>query len=386
MPQIFISYAHEDKRWRDYVDGYVGDLSGQDGINVWSDQNIEAGDDWEKNILRALDVSDGVIFLVSAAFLRSRYIASVEVPIAVAKRAADGAHVWPLIISSCSWKRHKWLRRVQARPLEADALDLLPRPRRNKAMTAFAAEIYSKLVPAVGPSERVIVELYLPNNLADLDPKERAVKLRQIEEILATDGEIKIKRMKKGSTRLFVEMSAAQAEKITKMINAGVLPAEVFEFRRLLSDDERRGLELFIFRGEPVIRDEAVAALFGVATKVLNQAVKRNMDRFDDEHRFQLNDVEWDELRSQIVTTKTGRGGRRTPPYMFTEAGVMMASTVLRSDRAVEAAKLLVRVFVAARHEARDRRHNRFPVDDEAAITEGLKVFDGAREDDTGTG
>ncbi len=76
--------------------------------------------------------------------------------------------------------------------------------------------------------------------------------------------------------------------------------------------------------------DSDLAVLYGVETKVLLQAVKRNIDRFPSDFMFQLDNKEFAALRSQNVTSKTeGRGGRRTPPYVFSEQGVAMLATVL---------------------------------------------------------
>ncbi len=92
---------------------------------------------------------------------------------------------------------------------------------------------------------------------------------------------------------------------------------------------------LFI-RGEKVLLDEHLARLYGVQTKALVQATKRNLARFPVDFMFQLNNEEWENLRSQSVTSSPdGWGGRRTPPYAFTQEGVAMLSSILRSDQAV---------------------------------------------------
>jgi len=84
---------------------------------------------------------------------------------------------------------------------------------------------------------------------------------------------------------------------------------------------------ILVQRGHRVLLDEALAELYGVETKVLIQAVKRNLARFPPDFMFQLTDSEWASLRSQIVTSKLRRGGRRYPPYAFTEQGVAMLSS-----------------------------------------------------------
>lgn len=101
-------------------------------------------------------------------------------------------------------------------------------------------------------------------------------------------------------------------------------------------------------RDERVILDEELAALYGVTTKALNQAVRRNRARFPSDFMFQLGYEEWESLRSQSVTSN-GRGGRRTLPFAFTEQGVAMTSSVLHSRRAIAVNIEIMRAFVRLR-------------------------------------
>jgi DNA-binding PadR family transcriptional regulator len=94
--------------------------------------------------------------------------------------------------------------------------------------------------------------------------------------------------------------------------------------------------------------DADLARLYGVSTKVFNQAVRRNSDRFPPDFVFQLTDQEFYSLRSQIVTSKR-KGGRRYRPYAFTEQGVAMLSSVLRSKRAIRVNVEIMRAFVRLR-------------------------------------
>jgi hypothetical protein len=112
---------------------------------------------------------------------------------------------------------------------------------------------------------------------------------------------------------------------------------------------ERIERAIVAFRGGRVMLDADLAALYGVPVKSLNQAVKRNLDRFPADFMFQLTPAEFRRLRSQSVTSKTGRGGRRTAPYVFTEQGIAMLSSVLRSDRAVRVNIEIMRTFVRLR-------------------------------------
>lgn len=109
---------------------------------------------------------------------------------------------------------------------------------------------------------------------------------------------------------------------------------------------------IFVVRGRQVMLDEDLADLYGVETKRLIQQVQRNLKRFPQDFMFQLDKTETEALRSQIVTSKEGRGGRRYAPYVFTEQGVAMLSGVLRSDRAIAVNIEIMRVFVELRRVA----------------------------------
>ena len=109
---------------------------------------------------------------------------------------------------------------------------------------------------------------------------------------------------------------------------------------------ERR---IFLIRGQRVMLDADLAELYGVPTKSLNLAVKRNASRFPNDFTFQLSAAEADGLRFHFETSKPGRGGRRYLPYAFTEQGVAMLSSVLRSVRAVQVNIGIMRAFVRLR-------------------------------------
>ena len=118
---------------------------------------------------------------------------------------------------------------------------------------------------------------------------------------------------------------------------------------------------VFLVRGGKVLLDADLANLYNVATKVLNQAVKRNLDRFPADFMFQLTLEEWEGMRSQIVTSYPVNGTMKSQtvtasrrkltaiPYAFTEQGVAMLSSVLRSQRAVEVNIAIMRTFVQLR-------------------------------------
>lgn len=115
------------------------------------------------------------------------------------------------------------------------------------------------------------------------------------------------------------------------------VPAEVIERR------------IYVIRGQKVMLDSDLAELYGVPTKGLNLSVRRNSERFPADFMFQLSEEEFRNLRFQFETSSSGYGGRRYPPYAFTEHGVAMLSSVLKSKRAVQMNILIIRAFVKLR-------------------------------------
>ena len=105
---------------------------------------------------------------------------------------------------------------------------------------------------------------------------------------------------------------------------------------------------IHVLRGERVLLDADLAALYEVETRVLVQAVKRNLPRFPGDFMFQLSEPEWTDLKSQSVISSSW-GGRRTAPYAFTELGVAMLSSVLNSERAIQANISIMRAFTQLR-------------------------------------
>jgi len=110
---------------------------------------------------------------------------------------------------------------------------------------------------------------------------------------------------------------------------------------------------IYEIRGQKVMFDSDLAQLYGVLTQRLNEAVKRNAKRFPPDFMFQLTEDEWrDSLVSQNAISKNNRGGRRFAPFVFTEQGVSMLSSVLKSERAININIQIMRTFVNLRHYA----------------------------------
>lgn len=107
--------------------------------------------------------------------------------------------------------------------------------------------------------------------------------------------------------------------------------------------------KIYELRGLKVMLDSDLAELYGVETKVLNQSIRRNIERFPEDFMFELTREEWESLRSQIVTSKKGRGGRTYLPNVFTEHGILMLSSVLSSKQAIQVNIQIVRIFTRIR-------------------------------------
>lgn len=110
----------------------------------------------------------------------------------------------------------------------------------------------------------------------------------------------------------------------------------------LINEDTIKS-KIYIIRGQEVMLDVDLAEIYGYETKRFNEQVKNNIERFDDDFRFQLTKEEWDNLRSKKTTSSWG--GSRYLPYAFTEQGVYMLMTVLKGDLAVRQSKALIRTF-----------------------------------------
>ena len=119
--------------------------------------------------------------------------------------------------------------------------------------------------------------------------------------------------------------------------------------KQALIPSSRIERKIIVVRGHNVILDADLAELYDVTTREVVQAAKRNIERFPKDFMFQLTGTELGVLRSQSVISKSGRGGRRTAPYAFTEEGVAMLSSVLHSPRAVHVNIAIMRAFVGLR-------------------------------------
>lgn len=133
---------------------------------------------------------------------------------------------------------------------------------------------------------------------------------------------------------------------------------------------------IYLIRGQRVMLDSNLSELYEIKTKVLNQAVKRNIARFPSSFMFQLTDEETKSLRSQFVTSNK-RGGRRYLPYVFTEHGVLMLASVLNSEKAIALSVQIIEAFVRLRKEFLTLNKTNFRLDAiEGRLTEHDEAFE----------
>lgn len=129
----------------------------------------------------------------------------------------------------------------------------------------------------------------------------------------------------------------------------------------ILSDDIVVN-KIYVIRNQKVMLDSDLAELYGVETKRLNEQVGRNIDRFPDDFMFQLSELEWIDLKSQIATSSWG--GRRKLSYVFTEHGVLMLSSVLNSQQAIQVNIQIVRIFTRLRNLLSERTELKLEIAD----------------------
>lgn len=116
QPTIFISYSHKDEKEKDQLLSHLGVLSRAGLVEVWSDDRIRAGADWQAEINQAMAQARVAILLISANFLTSDFILTEEVPALLQRREGEGLVIFPVIAKACAWKAVDWLARMQVRP------------------------------------------------------------------------------------------------------------------------------------------------------------------------------------------------------------------------------------------------------------------------------
>jgi hypothetical protein len=156
MRKVFISYSHQDEKWKDRLVKQLSVLENQGLLSIWVDDQIMGGDDTLTEIARELDNADIAILLVSADFLTSKFIMGKEVPRLLQRRIEEGVRVIPLIISPCTWQAVDWLRNIQGRPKDNKPLSSFKKSQYEQYLADLALEIIQDIEETTPKIDSVI--------------------------------------------------------------------------------------------------------------------------------------------------------------------------------------------------------------------------------------
>jgi tetratricopeptide (TPR) repeat protein len=140
-PQVFISYSHQDRTWKDRLVRQLGVLEREDLLHTWHDGLISTGSDWLPEIESAMAEAGVAVLLVSADFLNSDFIRGREVPTLLMRRKDEGMHIFPVIVNPCPWQKVKWLAPIQALPEGDQTLADLSKVKADRVLSSLAVEI-----------------------------------------------------------------------------------------------------------------------------------------------------------------------------------------------------------------------------------------------------
>ena len=141
QPSVFISYSHKDEIWKDRLVTHLGVLEQEGLLDLWDDRRIGAGEDWEREIQKAMAKASVAVLLISADYLNSKFILGEEVPTLMERREKEGIHIFPIIIRPCAWKHVKWLARMNVRPKDGKPISGGNESQIDTDLTAIAEEI-----------------------------------------------------------------------------------------------------------------------------------------------------------------------------------------------------------------------------------------------------
>lgn len=148
---IFICYSQKDAKWKNLLELQLGVLEQEGSFKVWSETDIEAGEDWYDKILEALDKACVAILLVSANSLNKKFILRDEIVRLLQLRDEQGLRIIPIIATDCLWENLKWLSRMQVRPQDRRPLFEKKGPKRDTELKNIAAEVAKILEASGGP-------------------------------------------------------------------------------------------------------------------------------------------------------------------------------------------------------------------------------------------
>ena len=143
--RVFLSYAREDIVWKEKVVRHLNVLAKQDLIEIWDDRRVDAGEDWQEQILRAIDSARLAVPLISAHLLGSDVILNTELPRIRERHRTGELAVVPVIVHPCAWRAVSWLSRLQVHPWDAKPLSARREHRQEAELAAIAEEVLTIL-------------------------------------------------------------------------------------------------------------------------------------------------------------------------------------------------------------------------------------------------
>jgi tetratricopeptide (TPR) repeat protein len=155
VPTVFLSYSHQDERWKNRVAAALAALGLEADLEVWDDRRIAAGDGWLAEIEAAMNRASVAVLLVSTDFLASRFIRGTEVPHLLNRRQKEGLRIIPLFVRPSPWEAVDWLAAIQGLPTDAKPLSTLRKHQADQHLSTFAKEVRSSLTaPTASPLSR----------------------------------------------------------------------------------------------------------------------------------------------------------------------------------------------------------------------------------------
>ncbi len=147
MESVFISYSHQDEKWKDRVVTHLKVLEKQGLLHSWNDRDITLGSDWLPKIAEELNKAKVVVLLISADFLTSDFILGTEVPLILSRRQSEGITVIPMIVRPCTIKPIPWLSKIQWYPQDGKPLSTLTKPKWETELANLTQLILSPIPP-----------------------------------------------------------------------------------------------------------------------------------------------------------------------------------------------------------------------------------------------
>lgn len=152
VPKVFISYSRRDESWKERLVTQLAVLEQQDLLTLWEDRKLAAGDEWQREIVEAMEGSNVAVLLVSASFLTSKFIMGVEVPALLERRENEGLRIVPVVVKPCCWRNIPWLAQLDLRPKDGRPLSGMSDFEVEDSLAGLGDEILDLTCSGPGPS------------------------------------------------------------------------------------------------------------------------------------------------------------------------------------------------------------------------------------------